>query len=465
MRRATCVGLASVAAVASATLAAGDRTPSQVALAQEPRPQPNVIVVMTDDQDARSMAVMEGVQRKLVAQGTTFTNFFATFPLCCPSRATFLTGQYAHNHHVLSNIPPDGGDEAFTGADTAMPVALQGAGYRTALIGKYFNGFRLDDPRPPGWDVWRAADGGASSSYGYRLRLGDGIVHYGSEPHDYRTSVYTRLAVRYIDQSHELGDPFFLTVALGVPHVEGRDLPPEPGPDYDGRFDDEPLPMPESFNEPDVSDKPPFLQRPLLSETKVAAITELHRARLASLLPVDDLVERVLGTLRRTGELANTYVIFTSDNGFMLGEHRLKNKTRLYEESVRVPMVMRGPGVPAGATVDHLTGNVDLAPTILDAADATPLSEPDGRSLLPLAADPSIEWRQEVLLENRVSQALRTPTHMYAEHQGGTVELYDLAKDPLQLTSLHADPDEQALIDALSERLSEVRFCAGDNCP
>jgi arylsulfatase A-like enzyme len=461
---------AAVATIALALVvltAAGSDSPEPAALAQGPPERPNIVVVMTDDQDARSVAVMRNVQGKLVERGTAFDRSYATFPLCCPSRATFLTGRYAHNHGVLSNAPPEGGYPAFTDAEEAMPVALDVAGYRTGLIGKYLNAYPPDAPTPPGWDVWRAAVNEGLDAYGYALRLGDRVIRYGREPRAYRTKVYGDLAVRYIEQSHELGDPFFLAVAPGAPHVEGNDVPPTPAPDYDDRFEAEPLPTPESFNEEDVSDKPSYLQRGVLSDERIADLTALHRSRLASLLPVDKLVGRVLEALRTTGELSNTYVIYTSDNGYLLGEHRLEAKGKLYEESARVPLVMRGPGVPAGATLDQLTANVDLAPTILDAADAAPVGpEPvDGRSLLPLVRDPAIEWRQELLLENNVSTAIRTPDYMYAEHPDGEAELYDLRTDPFQLESLHADPDQQGRIQMLSERLAEIHDCAGASCP
>lgn len=458
-------GAALAAAALVAVASTGDGTPGSHALAGPPTTAPNIVVVMTDDQDARSLSVMDAVQRRLVTRGTTFENFFATYPRCCPSRATFLTGQYSHNHGVLSNTLPSGGWPAFEEPETALPVALDDAGYRTELIGKYLNGYRIDAPTPPGWDVWRAAVGSAQASYRYALRRGDEVVRYGATPADYRTNVYSDLAISSIERAHELGEPLFLTVAPGVPHGE-MPGPPAPGPAYGGRFDDEPLPKPPSFDEADVSDKPAFVRdRAPLTEGQITRFETLHRARLASLLPVDALVRRVMDTLRKTGELENTYVLFTSDNGFMLGQHRLGGKVRLYEESARVPMVLRGPGIPAGAARRHPTGNIDLTPTILDAADATALREPDGRSLLPLAADPTTAWRREILLENVGSAALRSRRYMYAEHPDGERELYDLGSDPFQLESLHLDPAHQAAVQAFSERLATVRDCDGTECP
>jgi arylsulfatase A-like enzyme len=457
------VAAAALLAALAALAAAGAGSPERDALAQAPPAPPNVVVVMTDDQDAASLRVMDAVRARIADRGATFERFFATYPLCCPSRATFLTGQYAHNHGLLSNTPPDGGYPGFTGADTALPVALDAAGYRTGLVGKYLNWYPPDAPVPPGWDVWRAAVArGPVTSYDYKLRLGDRLIRYGSEPADFRTDVYADLAVRYIEQSK--GSPFFLTVAPSAPHVEGDGLP-SPGPGYDGRFDADTLPKPPSFDEADVSDKPSFLRKPPLSPDDETRLTALHRARLASLLPVDRLVDRLIDALRDAGELANTYVIFTSDNGFLLGEHRLTGKGKLYEEGTRVPLVIRGPGVPAGEVHRHLVGNIDLAPTILDAAGTQPVAPVDGRSLLPLAGDPTIDWRREILLENSVSTAIRTASYSYAEHPDGEAELYDLRTDPFQLESLHADPDQRARIQRLSQRLAEIRDCAGADCP
>jgi N-acetylglucosamine-6-sulfatase len=455
---------ASLALLAAwAAVSAG--APQRTATAEEPEP-PNVVVVMTDDQDVGSLAVMENVQSKLVARGTTFENFFATFPLCCPSRATFLTGQYAHNHGVLDNVPPDGGYAGFSHPETALPVALQAAGYHTGLIGKYLNGYQVEDPVPPGWEFWRGADSPPYPSYHYTLSRNGTAVRYRG-PGDYRTDVYAELATNYIERAHAADRPFFLTVSLGVPHTKdgGGLVPPEPGPAYDGRFDGEPLPMPPSFNERNVSDKPAFVRnRPRLTQEDVARLSELHRARLASLLPVDALVRRVVRALQESGELANTYVIFTSDNGHLLGEHRLEGKTWLYEESVEVPMIIRGPGIPAGAARRQLTGNVDLAPTILDVADADPLRPVDGRSLLPLAGEPDTAWRKEILLENNDSTAIRTRRHMYVEHLTGEKELYDLQADPFQRQSLHDDVAYDAVEAALEARLRTLRECVGTTC-
>jgi arylsulfatase A-like enzyme len=431
---------------------------------------PNIVVVMTDDQDEASVRVMDDLQRRIAGQGVTYENAIATFPLCCPSRATFLTGQYAHNHGVLSNGGPAGGDEAFEHPETALSLALDHAGYRTGLIGKYLNGYSVEDPIPPGWDSWQVVVG-APSSYDYDLDENGRIVHYGSAPEDYHTRVYANKAVRWIERAHGLNEPFFLTVATGAPHSEpggSPGPPPLPGPSYQGRFDDEPLPRPPNFDEKDVFDKPAFVRKtPRLTAAEEATITARYRARLASLLPVDSLVGHLVGALHETGELGSTYIIFTSDNGSLMGAHRLHGKTRLYEESVSVPLMIRGPDLPRSRTRSRLVGNIDVAPTILDMANAEPGVEQDGQSLLKACGCGSLlleAWpspRQEIM---ETSKGVRTQDYAYIEHDTGESELYDLNTDSFQLQSLHDDPAYDAVEAALEARLRTLEDCAGSNC-
>jgi arylsulfatase A-like enzyme len=436
--------------------------------------RPNVVVVMTDDQDVKAMGVMTKTLRQLGAQGTTFRRFFATTPRCCPSRATFLTGQYAHNHGVR------GGAGGFSAANfqefrdgNTLPVALKRVGYRTGYVGKYLNGYGDTDSSeryiPPGWDSWRApVRGTATHQFGYVLNENRRLRRYGSRTSDYQTDVYARKAVAFIDGAAASNRPFFLTVAPSAPHGErGLDVPrsPRPAPRDSGAFEGKGLPSPPSFNERDVSDKPSFIRRiDRLGRSERTALRERYQDRLASLLAVDDAVAKILGSLRRTGELRNTVVMLTSDNGYLLGEHRLTDKTVLYEESARVPLIVRGPGFPRGARRGQITGNIDLAPTILDLADAEALRTMDGISLLPLARDPSTEQGRDILLENKLSAAVRTPRFMYARHSNGEQELYDLGRDPYQLESRHDAAAYQGRRAALEARLLQLRDCAGETC-
>ncbi|MBA2255877.1 MAG: sulfatase [Thermoleophilaceae bacterium] len=439
---------------------------SETAPAAEPG-APNVLVVMTDDQDSASMRVMRQTRQLIGARGTTFANSFATTPLCCPSRATFFTGQYAHNHGVRANKP---GYAALDTSET-VPVWLDRDGYRTAHVGKFLNRYGRDtDPRevPPGWDEWYASvDPSTYSMYGYTLNENGQLVNYGSAPRDYQTDVYADKAVDFVERS--AGDqPFFLSVGTLAPHKDSGN-PPRPAPRHAGAFANAPLPRPPSFNEKHVRDKPAFIRnRPRLGSARVDALTKLHRGRLRSLLAVDDLVKRVIDALRATGELANTLVIFTSDNGFLLGQHRLTGKNWVYESSVRVPLLIRGPGVPPGATRRQLVGNVDLAATILDATGATaPASHPlDGVSLLPLALNPNARRGRQLLLESYVVPytALRTSRYLFVRHRSGERELYDMRADPDQQRSLHAQRSYNRVESDLAARLRQLEDCAGRGC-
>jgi N-acetylglucosamine-6-sulfatase len=438
--------------------------------------RPNVVVVMSDDQTVESLRVMTNVRTLLQAQGTTFSTNFASYPLCCPSRSTFLTGQYAHNHGVLSNMAPTGG---FTKLDhtNTLPVWLQRAGYHTVHIGKYLNGYRrgVTPDLPPGWSEWYGSyDPSTYSFYGYTLNENGRPVTYGTDPPSYQADVYTGKAVDAIRRLAPKTQPFFLSVAYLAPHAGGPREPddpagigtPVPAPRHKDRFASEPLPMPPSFNEADVSDKPARIaNRPLLRPARVAAVTENYRQRLESLLAVDEGVAAIVGALRASGELDRTLIVFTSDNGFFHGEHRVPSgKVLVYEPSVRVPLVLRGPGVPRGSVDSRLVANVDLAPTIVDAADARAGRKLDGRSLLVLLARRNEGRRRDILLETPDYAAVRTPRYVWVEYTTGERELYDLQRDPDELDSRHADPAYAAIRSDLERRLAKLRRCAGSAC-
>jgi N-acetylglucosamine-6-sulfatase len=463
------VGVLSAGAVGAPTAASG---PSQ---------RPNIVVIMTDDQTVESLRVMKNVKRHLVSQGTSFDNSFASFALCCPSRATFLTGQYAHNHGVLSNKPPYGGYYELSGENT-LPVWLKRAGYETILVGKYLNGYGDQDKReiPPGWTEWYGAvNNSAYQFYNYTLNENGTLVKYGRSPASYQTDVYADKAVEIVRRNAARKRPFFLWVSFLAPHVGG---PPTPGrsalttlpaPRHLGRFAASPLPAPPSFNEEDVSDKPGSIRtRPPLSEQQVAQITERYQLRLESLLAVDDAVGRIVQALKKKGELSRTLIVFTSDNGFLHGEHRIPiGKERPYEPSTRVPLVMRGPGVPAGLRLRQSVANIDLAPTIMAAAKARAGLQMDGRPLWPLLADPGVFWGRDLLHEGPLNDevqskftALRTPRWLYVRYVTGGEELYDLLVDPHQLTNLRTDPGAAGVRADLRGRLVDFESCIGHDC-
>jgi N-acetylglucosamine-6-sulfatase len=438
--------------------------------------RPNVVVVMSDDQTVESLRVMANVRTLLQGQGTTFDSSFASYPLCCPSRSTFLTGQYAHNHGVLSNQPPLGG---FTKLDhtNTLPVWLERTGYHTVHVGKYLNGYRqgVSPDLPPGWTEWYGSyDPTTYRFYDYTLNENGKPVTYGSDPGSYQADIYTRKAVDLVRRLAPRAQPFFLSVAYLAPHSgaprDPDDPPgqatPVPAPRHKDRFAAEPLPMPPSFNEADVSDKPASIRnRPALRPGRIAGITENYRQRLESLLAVDEGVAAIVAALRAAGELDRTLIVFTSDNGFFHGEHRVPaGKVFVYEPSVRVPLVLRGPGVPRGRVDDRLVANIDLAPTILDAANAKAGRRLDGRSLLVLLAERSEGRKRDILLETPDYAAVRTTRYVYVEHTTGERELYDLVVDPDELQSRHDDPAFATIRADLQRRLAKLRRCAGSAC-
>ena len=441
-----------------------------------PLNRPNVVVLMTDDQAVESMRVMPNVRALLADQGVTFDHSFVSYSLCCPSRSTFLTGQYAHNHGVWGNAAPNGGYYKLDSTNT-LPVWLARAGYQTIHLGKYLNGYGTRNPNevPPGWGEWHGSvDPSTYRYYNYTLNENGRLVTYGTGAANYQTDVYARKAVDIIGRQVADPRPFFLSVAFLAPHSGGpREAgdpagmaTPVPAPRHRNAFVTQGLPVPPSFNEADVSDKPAAIRnRPLMTTAKIAAVRENYQQRLESLLAVDEAVAQIVNALTVTGQLDDTYIIFTSDNGFFHGEHRVPSgKVLLYEPSVRVPLIVRGPDIPHGKHRSQFVVNTDLASTIVAATGAQPGRVLDGRSLLPFARDPFFYSGRDLLLETPTYAAIRTPNWLYAEHATGERELYNLARDPYELASLHADPRYDRIKANLAMRLARLRGCKGAVC-
>jgi N-acetylglucosamine-6-sulfatase len=444
------------------------------ALAQAPAKPPNIVFVLSDDEDLGIHASMPRVKALIEDQGAVFENFFTTYALCCPSRASILRGQYPHNTLVLGNLPPEGGFLTFRRLgreQSTVGTWLHAAGYRTAFYGKYLNGYTEMDAPPPGWDEWHVANNDGYFNVNYKLNENGKIVAYGGTPEDYLTDVIAGKAADHIRRFSAEGRPFFLYVGTFAPHS-----PYNPAPRHKGMFKDAELPRQPSFNEADVSDKPGFIQElPKLNDDQIAAITTHHRQRLECLQAVDELVQTLVDTLEDTGELERTYIVYASDNGFHLGAHRmLEGKDTAYEEDIRVPLAMRGPGIPKGRRISGMVLNIDLAPTFAAWAGIAPPAFVDGRSLLPLLDDPGVPWRNSFLiqrlglesderLEPANAFAIRTGRHTYIAYNNGEREMYDLETDPDQIQSIEPTADE-ALIEALATRLTELRACQGHEC-
>jgi arylsulfatase A-like enzyme len=494
---ATC--LLGLALLAGSSVAGADPSPRQADA------RPNIVMVMTDDQSVGmfSKKTMPKTTKEIVRPGTSFQQAIATTPTCCPSRASFLTGQYAHNHGVLEN------DYGLLGDDTStLPTWLQASGYRTIHVGKYMNRYKKTmgaKTIAPGWDVFDAALE-RYSYYDYALRLNGKTKRYGDEDDDYLTSVLNELAVEEATDAARSAKPFYMQYTPYAPHIapgdEKRcDGAAVPAPEDMKLFKGEKLPEPASFNEADVSDKPSFIQG--LKQLSAKKIKDLERrwgCALASLRELDDGVGELVKALDDAGELEQTVLIFVSDNGFFYGEHRIPDaKQNPYEEALRIPLAMRIPDryLSTGKSVNkvgNLVANFDVTATILELAGAAPCNSSgvcrtlDGRSLLGLAAGQpgaqpadrslAVELKRIALnapvLGGRACTytGIRTPTHSYVHHTEALnpktracepvddVEWYDLRDDPGQLQSLTGagDGQTQAELAARSARLSD---CAG----
>jgi arylsulfatase A-like enzyme len=470
----------------------GDTASPDSADAPSSGQQPNIIFVLTDDLDTHSIAYMPHLRALLAEQGTTFSDFFVTDSLCCPSRSSILRGQYVHNHQVLGNSAPLGGFmqfHALGNEDSTIASWLRAAGYRTTLLGKYLNDYPQTAARtyvPPGWDHWVSpVDNTGYNGFLYVMNENTTLVPYGDQTDDYFTDVLSFKANVFIRDALRHGQPFFLYVATYAPHT-----PATPAPRSVGLFPGLVAPRTPSFNEADVEDKPQFIRNlPLLDPDQIKHIDELYRRRLESLQAVDEMLASLIVTLTRIGQLDNTYIFFTSDNGFHLGQHRMQEgKQTAYEEDIRVPLIVRGPGVPAGRTVDHLAVEIDLAPTFAALAGGAAPDFVDGRSLVPLLRGklPAGEqWRQCLLLEHYAGSSepfqsqfelaqqaqLAIPTYKglrcrdstYVEYETGERELYDLRRDPHQLLNIQSQMPP-ALLRQQAALLGELATCAGASC-
>jgi N-acetylglucosamine-6-sulfatase len=429
--------------------------------------EPNIVLILTDDQRFDEVANMPNVGSELVDKGTTFSNAFVSNPLCCPSRATIQTGEYSHSTHVYSNSPDNGGWETFHGSgDDRSTIAtwLRAAGYRTALIGKYMNGYILADASyiPPGWNRWVAwapHQREEPGYYDYPLSV-DGVEReYGSAPQDYSTDVLASYAKTFIRRT-PTARPLFLWFAPRAPH--GGATPPV-------RYEQACLGVKATrysdSREADVSDKPFYIRSRPLPGIYAGDGQALRHCQ--SLLAVDDAVNVILRALSDTGRLSNTMIVFMSDNGLLWNEHRWQGKQVPYEESIHVPLVVRYDPMTAGmSTTDtHLIVNTDFAPTWAQLAgvDAPGV---EGASFLPLLDGSGSTWRNDFLLEHTEQPGadpvptycgVRTTGSLYVEYSTGEVEMYDLTTDPYELQNEAGDPTHAAQQLALHERL--VKLC------
>jgi N-acetylglucosamine-6-sulfatase len=488
-------GPASAATTAASPTAAADRGS-----------RPNILFILADDLSTLEMGAMPKVNARLEQKGTSFANAIVNVSLCCPSRATILRGQYGRNTGVRTNGGANGGFEAFYRNGTEQSTIatwLQDAGYRTALFGKYLNGYPNTEPNtyvPPGWDEWASPIVGYPyAGFEYTVNENGTLVPYGSQPEDYGTDVFVRKTQEFITAAAADQTPFFAFLSAYAPHN-----PATPAPRHVGLFPTLVAPRTPGFGEQDLSDKPDWLAGRVLKPNKLAKADEIFRQRARSLQALDEGVAALVDTLRANGQLENTYIVFMSDNGYHFGQHSMAvGKGTPYEEDIRVPLIIRGPGVLQGEIRRRLVGNDDIAPTFADLAGVTPPEFVDGRSLVPLfGAHRPTSWRHSFLLDHwrevyntenpstsprggalepselggteRVSgkgrsdktpiwHGLRTRRYAYIEYETGEKELYDLRFDPAQLSSIASSASE-VLLATLHERLVAMRTCRAERC-
>lgn len=475
------------------------------ALADE-KQRPNIIFILTDDQRLEDTEHMPILNRLLTAEGTQFTNYFSNVSLCCPSRTSILRGQFAHNTGVMTNGGANGGFETAHARgveNSTVATWLHDSGYKTALIGKYLNhypGSQGPAYIPPGWDYWASAVGDrAYSEYNYTLNENGKQVSYGNTAADYGTDVYTRKASEFIKSCAAEHKPFFVYLAFYAPHS-----PATPAARHLNMFRGARVPHSAAFNEKEVSSKPQFIQNlNLMNDAEIDSTHGYYRKRLCSLQAVDESIETLINTLTETKELDNTFIFFTSDNGFHLGEHRMqRGKQTAYETDIHLPLIVRGPGVARGGKVEELVGNIDLAPTFAELTGAKAPDFVDGRSLTPfLKGKPRVaakDWRSAFLIghyvqgragrggggapanrpgrragRNRVRKrggeiggipemhALRSKDRVYIEYVSGEREFYSLPKDPAQVSNLAADSKVKKQLTADAERLKRLQTSGG----
>lgn len=444
--------------------------------------RPNIVFILADDLSSDLVQYMPNVQQ-MQRDGMTFSNYFVTNSLCCPSRASILTGEFPHDHFVFSNTAPDGGFAAFRdyGETETFATALKDSGYRTAMMGKYLNGYHpASGYVPPGWSLWNVP-GSAYSGFGYTMSENGRTAHFGRSPRAYVTDVLSRRGRSFVTRVARAEKPFLLEIASYAPHH-----PYTPAPRDANALPGLTAPRTAAFDAPTEASASWLIDRPPLTPEQIVGIDADYRKRAQSVQALDDLVGAVRKQLRLRGLADNTYVVFSSDNGFHMGEHRLApGKMTAFDTDIHVPLIVVGPEVPAGSNSDQLTANVDLAPTFMRLAGVKPPRTTDGHGLVELLhGGVPDDWRDAVLIEHHSPEpspddpdaqlraagrppsytAIRTEFGTYIEYRDGEREYYDLRNDPDQLRNVYDLLSFEEQI-SLSETLSALRAChRADTC-
>jgi N-acetylglucosamine-6-sulfatase len=439
---------------------------------------PNIVFILTDDLSMNLLQFMPHVL-KMQQDGVTFNNYFVTDSLCCPSRSSIFTGRYPHNTGIFKNQGDDGGYIEFRDRGherTTFAIALSAAGYRTAMMGKYLNGYKPAlHPPTPGWTLWSVA-GNGYPQFHYSLNEDGKVVRYGDRPADYLTDVLSHAAVNFIRQAGS--QPFMIEVATFAPHA-----PYTPAPRDADTFPGLKAPRTAAFNADYDANTPKWLKKhPALTDADMSAIDAAFRKRAQSVLAVDAMIGELEAAVTAIGQEKNTYFVFSSDNGYHMGEYRLMpGKMTAYDTDVHVPLVVTGPAVPAGVAVDDIVENIDLYPTFTELTGATPLRNIDGRSLAPLLRGQKIEGaRTAILVEHHGPrhepddpdapairsgnppsyEAIRTHAELYVEYDDGEREYHDLVADPDELHNTFSSLSREKKR-SLSAAIEAMQKCHG----
>jgi N-acetylglucosamine-6-sulfatase len=462
------------------------RTGTPVSGTPAPTSHPNIVFVLTDDLSSDLLRYMPTVQA-MQQDGLTFDDYFVSDSLCCPSRSSIFTGDFPHDTHVFGNSGPDGGFNKFQSSgdeQDTFALTLQRAGYSTAMMGKFLNGYLAPTSHaaptyvPPGWDQWDVA-GNGYHEFNYLMNE-DGTLHwYGDQPGDYLTDVLASRGADFIDHVAGTGQPFFLELATFAPHS-----PFVPAPRDAGSFANVTAPEDPSF---DVlpTDAPQWLAgHPPLSVTQLQRLNHVYRLRVGDVQSIDNMIETIESTLAADGVSNDTYIVFSSDNGLHMGQYRLMpGKLTAFDTDIRVPLIVVGPGIPAGAQTDAMAENVDLAKTFAGIAGTT--MPGDGHSLLPLfGGGTPPDWRNAILVEHHgpdlfhsdpdyqrwpagnptTYEAMRTHDFLYVEYRDGEREFYNLRTDPYELHNLAGELTDYQRTVLHAELLTLEQCHGGTQC-
>ncbi len=480
------VALVAVLALALATTGASAPAASSApSSAEKASDHPNVVFVLTDDLSWNLLKYMPHVQA-MQNQGETFSRYFVTDSLCCPSRSSIFSGRVPHNTGVITNKPPNGGFQVFHDRgeenDTFATAisSVPGANYQTAMMGKYLNGYEPSSLFvPPGWSEWDVA-GNGYQGFNYQLNENGQLVSYGSQPRDYLTDVMAGKGAAFIKSAAQAGNPFMLEIATFAPHA-----PSTPAPRDAQDFPGLKVPRTPAFNTANTNPPAWLAGRPPLNQTEISNLNQRFRKRAQSVEAVDDMIARLRATLRQNGVADNTYLVFSSDNGYHMGDHRLmQGKMTAFDTDIGVPLIVVGPDVPAGKTVDRITENVDLRSTFSQLAGASVPNDVDGHSLVPLLRGASgTNWRTAALVEHHgpdtaksdpdyqaaksgnptTYEAIRKQNEVYVEYTNGDREYYNIMKDPYELHNTYQRLNAVKKA-RLHQTLSKLETCSGQSC-